>query len=202
MRQTALMIATTVVGLVAASQAQAQNVLRGASTTPYWPQWQSRLALTPGSASLDGNARLFGASVLGDYYFYRHSLSSASSLSGGFRATSGLLLGNAVPRQLFGPGLGLSSERSLGLSRNHAGAESLLWTNDAYDGTGSYLGLGYSLLSLQGGWSVSADLGLATTHRSSSLRGRSLGLGNQRSADNPRDLQLTPLLHLGLTYSF
>ena len=201
MLQTALMIATTVVGLVAASQVLAQSVLRGASTTPYWPQWQSRLALTP-SASLDGNARLSGASVLGDYYFYRHSLSSASSLPGGFRATSGLLLGNTAPKQLFGPGTGLGSERSLGLSRNNAGAESLLWTNDAYDGTSSYLGLGYSLVSLQGGWGVSADLGLATTDRSSSLRGRSLGLGNQRSADNPRELQLTPLLHLGLTYSF
>jgi hypothetical protein len=68
--------------------------------------------------------------------------------------------------------------------------------NDAA-GAVPYLGVGYTGLSLRGGWGFSADVGLV----GSGVRlGRSV---NGTQADELlRELRLTPILQLGVSYSF
>jgi hypothetical protein len=63
-----------------------------------------------------------------------------------------------------------------------------------------YVGVGYSDSSLRGGWGFSADLGLAAQNFGLQRTARSLG--NQSLDDFVRDLRLTPVLQLGVSYRF
>ena len=202
MRQTTLMMATTVLGLAAAVPAQAQNGLLVPAATTNWPQWHGRLALGLGSTNLNDGPGWRSSSLLGDYYFFRHSMTSPTSPWGGFRATSGLMFGNAAPGLLTGLGPNMTSGFGLGLSRIDLGQQANGGASDAGHITTSYVGLGYTLLSLPGGWGFSADIGLATLSRSTALLERGTGLGQSSLDNNLRDLRLTPLLQLGLSYSF
>jgi hypothetical protein len=199
MRQTTLMTAAALLSL-AAAVAQAQNGLQLPTATPNWPQWQGRLALGQGPQTLNESPRWRSGSLLGDYYFYRHSMTSPTSPMGGFRATSGLMFGNAAPRLL--TGLGPNTTSGLGLTRTGLGQRSDGWLSEADHATTSYLGFGYTLLSLRGGWGLSADIGLASLPRSTTALGPGSSLGRSGLEDNLRDLRLTPLLQLGLSYSF
>jgi hypothetical protein len=60
-----------------------------------------------------------------------------------------------------------------------------------------YLGIGYSDASLRGGWGFSADLGLAAQSF-----GAARSLGSQSLDDTIRDMRLTPVLQLGVSYRF
>ncbi len=64
-----------------------------------------------------------------------------------------------------------------------------------------YLGVGYtglqSLRATGGGWGFSADVGLVALQPRSAVR-----FGQQGLSDSLRDLQLSPLLQLGASYSF
>jgi hypothetical protein len=199
-----LMIAAAVLALVAVGPCQAQSGLLTPRAAPYWPQWQGRLVLGPNTVghSLDDTTLRRSSSVLGDYYFHRHTISLSTSSLGGFRATSGILSGNAAPRLLFGQRAEPTSAGGMELGGLSLVTPSAGRLTDSDDRPSSYLGLGYTLLSLQGGWGVSADIGLTTSVRSSNLLGRGLGLGTGGTEYSLRDLRSTPLLHLGLTYSF
>jgi hypothetical protein len=63
-----------------------------------------------------------------------------------------------------------------------------------------YVGVGYSDSSVRGGWGFSADLGLAAQNFGLQRAARSLG--NQSLDDFVRDLRLTPVLQLGVSYRF
>lgn len=202
MRQTTLMIAAAVLSLAAVAPTQAQNGLQTPTAATSWPQWQGRFALGLSPQTLNDSTRLSGSSLLGDYYFYRHPMTSPTSPLGGFRATSGLMLGSSTPRLLTGLGADLTSGRAVGLSGGLLSLQPQGWPNENDNNTASYLGLGYTLMSLRGGWGLSADIGLATTARSSTALGSGSGLGRSSLEDNLRDLRLTPLLQLGLRYSF
>ena len=203
MRQTTLMMAAAVFGLAAAAPTQAQNGLQAPTAATSWPQWQGRFALGLSPQTLNDSTRLRGSSLLGDYYFYRHPMTSLTSPLGGFRATSGLMLGGSSTRRLLtGLGADLTSGRAVGLSGGLLSLQPLGWPNESDNNNASYLGLGYTLMSLRGGWGLSADIGLATTTRSNAALGSGLGLGRSSLEDNLRDLRLTPLLQLGLSYSF
>lgn len=211
MRQAALMMTAAVLGLAAAPwPAQAQSglltpVTRAFATSiepyePYWPQWHGRLALGIQTVSpMDGGARLRSGSLLGDYYFYRHPMGHSATSLGGFRATSGLMLGVPSPRLLSAHGSGLAWGHRLGLHPALSQPSGMSLGNEADDLTSSYIGVGYTLLSLRGGWGLSADVGLAAA-RSNTPWG--LGLGNSRMDRPFGEFRLTPLLHLGLSYSF
>ncbi len=200
MRQTTLMIAAAVLGLAAAVPTWAQNGLLVPPATTHWPQWQGRLALGLSTQNLNDSTRLRG-SLLGDYYFYRHPMTSPTSPLGGFRATSGLMFGNTTHRLLTGLGSDLPSGHGLGLSRALSGLQPSSLSSEN-DNTASYLGLGYTLVSLRGGWGLSADIGLAGTARANTGLGGGPSLGRSGLEDSLRDLRLTPLLQLGLSYSF
>jgi hypothetical protein len=132
--------------------------------------------------------------VMGDYYFSRSRLGK-SDVSSGFRATSGLLLGQrslalGTPALSGGQGVNLTVLRQPRLAI--PGIESLQEGWSAVP----YFGVGWSGASLRGGWGVTADFGF--TARSNGLRTNS----SQAVDDLLRELRLTPVLHLGVSYAF
>ena len=174
-----------------------------------WARWQGRVSLgTPALASNADAANRFSSSsragrvsAMGDYYFIRTPVGARGA--GGFRATSGLAVG---PRsQIFG---GLTPSASGGVfnvDRRVFGQNSVV--GGPFDAasetkTLSYIGIGYTGLSSRGGWSFSADLGLASMNPGSAIKlGRALGATS--SADElAHDMRLSPLLQLGVSYSF
>lgn len=173
------------------------------------PSLQGRVLLGMSSPQPDawflagqgGEARLASASVLGDYYF-RGRYATRDGDSGGFRATTGLYLGSRA--NLWGASLAPTGYASALSIERHS--FSLAWPGGANEGDDSaavpYLGLGYSGHSLKGSFSFSADFGLMALNPGSALRfGRAFG-GGQSLDDLMRDLKLSPVVQLGVSYSF
>lgn len=158
---------------VVAGTAAAEG-LQAPEAASLWPRWQARVTLTLTEAPLGGNSRsLREAAVLGDYYLHSHGTDEGARWRGGFRATSGLVLGH-----LGATVLPLGSSASLATQTGDDGVRAGdLWP---------YVGLGYSGLAPRGGFSFSADLGLG-------LRGWERALGR---------VDLTPMLQLGVRYTF
>lgn len=158
-----------------------------------WPQWQARVSLqTAGMSPLSVSRQLDlgqpsrgvqGGAILGDYYF-------ATPSFGSFRASGGLMMGSLgglpVSSAVAGPRLGLSLNSGLAPPAT-PGAE--------HNSTLPYLGLGFSGAPWRNGLAISADLGLVAE------RGRAL-LGNQGVEGTLRELRLSPVLQLGVRYTF
>ncbi len=143
------------------------------------------------------------ASVLGDYYFSVSPTPQLFSLSG-FRASSGLLI-----RQ---PGVSLSD---LALSSRSAAAfgvpshlmldsvpSPLTETGGGQYSTLPYVGLGYSGIHAKSGWGFWADVGLVVRNPGNVLGFGRVVSGAQSADDLVRELRLTPLVQLGVNYSF
>ena len=161
-----------------------------------WPRWQARVGLaTTGSLHADlglGSGQLQGGRLLGDYYFVNSPSFGMAGISGGFRATSGLLLS---PR---GPSLSMATVPALGGSLLSVSQASNADLQGDPSRTVPYLGFGYTGLSAKGGWGVTADVGVMALNPGSGLR-----LGRGQSLDDVvRDMRLTPVLQLGVSYSF
>jgi hypothetical protein len=210
--RTALSMRDALIVAVAGSApwlAHAEGLKPPYDTMP-WARWQARLALgttsTPhGLAGMDLHDRsitgIGSASLMGDYYFSR-SLAEGG-IASGFRATSGLIVG---PRSALwtarpsGMTIGsplLVERRLFDLQTGSTGVDSTALES----ATLPYLGVGYSGLSLRGGWSVNADLGLVALAPGSVKFGRMFG-GTQGVDELLRDLRLTPVVQLGVSYSF
>jgi hypothetical protein len=171
-----------------------------------WPRLQTRIGLsaaTPLSTDASGSNgyALQGARVLGDYYFSSGPMLGSQRLSGGFRATSGVMLNSSgaslsmptVPR----PGWTLSvSQQSSSYSSLSDPAA------DTSTHAVPYLGVGYTGLSPRGGWGFTADVGLMALNPGSGLKLGKLATGTQSLDDLLRELRLTPVLQLGVSYSF
>ena len=158
-----------------------------------WARWQGRMAFGAEPAGL----RLNTVSLMGDYYFIG-SL-AGSRRAGGFRATSGLLVGPRTQSWLGQPGLSAGSAFSVG-TQAFGQTAALPAAGDTLSDTATlpYLGLGYTGLSLRGGWSFNADLGLVARSPGNVVKfGRSQSLD-----DTVRELRLAPLLQFGMSYSF
>lgn len=170
-----------------------------------WPQWQARLSLNTGAVqrfsladAVDASqprSMLQGGALLGDYYF-RSLRFGWLAPQGGFRATSGLMVGTrtiAVGDTL----AGARSAWPLRLAvQSHPWAASAPVASD----TVPYLGIGYTGLSVKGGWGFTADLGL-TAESGATRFGRAV-LGDQGFDTTLRELRLSPVLQLGVSYSF
>ena len=191
--------------------AHAEGLATDADRVP-WARFQGRIAYSatapmlrsPGSSADDTGLQVNGVSLMGDLYFGAAS-GRDKSAAGGFRATSGVIVGARstlwgtpamspasgllnVDRRLFGP-----SAPTPGYGAD-AG-------NDA-SGTLPYIGIGYSSLAARSGWRFSADLGLVSLSPGNAVRlGRVFG-GGQSLDDVVRDMRLTPVLQLGVSYSF
>lgn len=200
MRNTAFMLAgaLALLPLTAAIAADGDVTMPG---HPTWARWQGRLSLgvadTPWRLGADAPpARLSHASLMGDYFFGQ-SL-TGTGLLGGFRATSGIVFGSRAM-----PSTGqanLASGNSFSISSRTFGQTAPLNAIDPNGDTVTqpYLGFGYTGLSVRNGLSFSADLGLLA-------RGASTGraaLASQTLDDQIRQMRMTPLFQLGVSYSF
>ncbi len=155
--------------------------------TPLSSPWAWAPAAAPAAPS---------ALVMGDYFLNLRRL----GLGDGFRASSGVLLR--------APGVSLADLAvptrgkvgSLGLA--NASALNLLADGSDASATQPYLGLGYTGRAIDGRFSFSADFGLLAQNSGNVIRlGRTLG-GNRSLDDALRELRLTPLLQMGVRYSF
>ncbi len=161
------------------------------------PHWQARFGWAS-PAVADATARLQGSSwhLLGDYY-WQGLRPARFGLSGGFRATSGLLVGERALSWV------AASSMSRGLVSSPAGARALR-LGEAERETAlavPYVGVGYSGVSLRGGWGFTADLGLAGTIGGLQMR-RDAPAFSRGADDILRELRLTPVLQIGASYAF
>lgn len=186
---------TTLAALPPARAAEGDGLQPSAEAFPS-SRWQGRLALGTAPAWrptwLQGGGadlRPKSLSLMGDYYF--------SSGVGGFRATSGLIVGRST---LWAPvpssGLG---RLAFSIDRHLFGATPAA---DAPVDTLPYLGVGYTGLSAQRAWSFSADVGLVAQSPSQAVNLGRVFSGAQGLDDQVRDLRLSPVLQLGVSYSF
>ena len=167
-----------------------------------WPRWHARFGLTTTASALSASTRwqLSSGQLLGDYY-WNGLRPLGAQRSGGFRATSGLLFGQralalgtpvlASPQAM---GLALSSSMRLAPGLGDPAAEP--WS------AVPYVGIGYSGLSLRGGWGFTADVGLAGTSGSGLRARRDSALGSQGVDELLRELRLTPVLQFGASSAF
>lgn len=165
-------------------------------------RWQARLQLNQLDAASPVGSRLLGANLLGDYYLTGSLL--GNQISGGVRATGGLLLGPLSVLQGNG-GLALGNSGSSG---NHLAVGQRLVSMPGLGGNGlsadygsslSYVGIGYTGHSIRGGWGFSADLGLAVSGLADGLR---LGRPASSLDDAARSARYQAVLQLGLNFRF
>ena len=191
--------------LLAPCMAQAEGLKAPGDNLP-WTRWQARLAIGAAAAptwrsGLDQHDRslsggIGSASLMGDYYFARSLLTGG--VANGFRATSGLIVG---PRTALWSARPSAPVGSVQVERRLFDLQTGIDTAPLDTATLPYLGVGSSGLSLRGGWSVSADLGLVALAPGSVKFGRMFG-GTQGVDELLRDLRLTPVIQLGVSYSF
>jgi hypothetical protein len=199
--------------LLASLPATGAWAVEGDGLTPsghLWPRWQGRLSLgtiTPllRQDHLNADARglkVTGRRLLGDYAFSRslHRLGDG----GGLRATSGVLVGSRSATLLStAAGTGLTG-RAFSADRRQLG--SFGWTNNADmagdPGAVPYVGVGYTGLSSSGSWGFSADLGVMALDPNSAVKLGRVFSGNQSLDDVLREMRLSPLVQLGVSYSF
>ena len=194
MKVRALSLSLSLAALPAA--ALAVNGLIAPPADTLWPQWQARIAVQTAALSPLGLSRLLegsapqrswqGGALLGDYYF-------ANPFFGSFRASGGLMFGSIGGAPLLtapvGSRLGLTLQGTGNLPT--PGAES--------PGTVPYFGLGFSSAAWWHALSLTADLGWVAEQPSAA--GRAV-FGNQGKDTAWRELRLSPVLQVGLRYSF
>lgn len=174
-----------------------------------WPRWQGRLWLgttaplvrphgLPASADT-GGLKVGGMSLLGDYYIFRSQRQLAEG--GGFRATSGMLLGSRATSLLSAAPAGGLKPRALSVGQQRLGSPSGIAGADVphEDDAVPYVGIGYTGLSGKGGFSFSADLGVMGLRPDSPAE---LGHGGRDLDDVLREMRLSPLVQVGVSYSF
>jgi hypothetical protein len=176
-------------------------------------RWQARIELNQGIggrrhgdpynlATDTTRSSLRGLAVLRDYYFDGGDLPElASATAGGLRATGGLVV---TPRSAVASP---SSRRSGAYGTftpsltGHALASGWSDPNDDLIPV-PYLGLGYTDLPRRTGWGFRADFGLMALSPQSAVKFGSALSGAQGVDDLLRDLRLSPLIQIGVSYSF
>lgn len=184
---------------LAATAAAAADGLNIRPDSVDWPRWQARLGVTTAGlvrADLSPTTQLQSARLLGDYYFTGPGF-GAGQVTGGLRATSGVFAG-ARGSAVSTPTLPARQGSAFTLSAHQAAANSADGAPDSF--STPYLGVGYTGMSLRGGWGFTADIGLMALAPSVRF-GRAPSTG-QNVDELLRDLRLTPVLQLGVSYSF
>ncbi len=183
------------------------NGLRALASDDLWPRWQTRLQAAPSfslwqhalTAQAAGQAGQESISLFGDFYFSRPL--QANQATTGFRATSGVIIGPLGSPVLSAFGPDASRGLGFGASIARAGQFDSRGSGSSLDAT-PYLGVGYSSGSVAAGWGFSADIGVVARHASPGAKfGRVLN-GSQPVDDLLREMRLSPLLNVGVSYSF
>lgn len=158
-----------------------------------------------GDFSFDDNGGMKSstASVMGDLYFGGW-VGNDKLQAGGFRATSGIVVG--ARNNLWGTPGGAPASGLLSVSRRLFGHSPPPSANaldaSADSATLPYIGVGYSSLATRSGWSFSADLGLVSLNPSNAVRLGRVFVGSQSIDDVVHEMRLAPVLQLGVSYSF
>jgi hypothetical protein len=166
----------------------------------FGPRLQARLGVNTSTSLAEGGSASWqqqAGVLLGDYYFSRARLGQGQ-VSSGFRATSGMLLGQ---RSLALGTPTVSSEQGMAVTQLRQPRGALPGIESASEPWAAvpYIGVGWSGVSVRGGWGVSADLGLAG--RSGTNGGLRVS-GNQSLDDLLRELRISPMLQVGVSYAF
>jgi hypothetical protein len=192
MQHTAILsgLAAALLGL-AAQAASAADGLRAPDAASVWPSWQTRLSLTLAEPAWSGARVVRRAALLGDYYLNAPDADPSARWRGGFRATSGVVLGGLGPHAW------------------PAGSTFALSATTIDDAGGApdggfwpYVGLGYTGLAPRGGWGFSADVGLALRQPGLSVDGGRASAGLPGWEGTLRRFDLMPMVQLGVRYSF
>ncbi|MGZ8259165.1 MAG: hypothetical protein ACXWUL_01275 [Caldimonas sp.] len=206
-----LWICAAAAGALAMTDARAEGDGLSASADRFaWARFQSRIAFAPGApgwradlAPMERTGLQVGSlGLLGDVYL-GGSKPAVGVPAAGFRATSGILIGARSPllstaTSPSAGGLYAQNRRLFGASPGTLGASD----GSVDSSTVPYFGVGYSALSVKSGWSFSADLGVVSQSPGNVVRfGRVFG-GLQSLDDVVRDLRLSPVVQLGVSYSF
>lgn len=201
------------IGCLALAPCGSALALEGLGLTPNadnlpWARWQGRISMGATApvwrAGLGGfetsGLKLGSVSLMGDYYFTRALTGPGSS--GGFRATSGLIIGPTSQLWASQPGAGAGSSFTMDRHLFSPAAVTLGGESAVDNATQPYVGIGYTGISARGGWSFSADLGLLAIGPASTIRlGR--GMSNPQGIDDlMREMRMAPVLQLGVSYSF
>lgn len=194
-----LALAAVLSTLPALTTAQTTGLSLDDRAAAFGPRFQARVGLSTSLPSDSGNLawQQQAGVVLGDYYFSQIRF-GLRDVSGGFRATSGVLLGQrsmmlGTPALASGQGLNFTLLRQHRMGSASGEALSEGWS------AVPYVGVGWSGVSLRGGWGLSADLGLAGRSAGGLRVNHSAG---QALDDMLREWRLTPVLHLGVSYAF
>jgi hypothetical protein len=167
----------------------------------FGPRLQARIGLNTSTTLGDGAQASWQTQagvLLGDYYFSRTRLGEGQ-VSSGFRATSGVLLGQRS-LALGTPALGGSAQAmSVTLVRQPRWAMGVSESAAEPWAAAPYIGVGWTGTSLRGGWGVSADFGFVG--RSSGNGGLRVN-GSQAVDDLLRELRISPMVQLGVSYAF
>lgn len=187
--------------LAAAPAAQAADGLVAPAAATLWPRWQARIAVQAASVSplkvsglIDAGAAqrgVQGGAVFGDYYFARPAI-------GGFRASGGLMSGTQG-------GLPLTQASTAGSLLGVSLSSVALPINGVATEASSalpYLGLGFTGAPWRNGPAISADVGLVAERPSAAVGVGRAVFGNQAMDSAVRELRLSPVLQLGVRYSF
>jgi len=210
MRKLLWICAAVASGLALAdARAEGEGLSANAESVP-WARFQSRISYAPAApgwradlAPVERTGLQVGSvGLLGDVYFGSAPAPRASS-GGGFRATSGVLIGarSAWLSAISTPTSGLlaTDRRLFGAS-----ASSFQYPADPTvdNATVPYIGIGYSNLSTKSGWHFSADLGVVSQSPGNMVRFGRVVSGAQSLDDVVRDMRLAPVVQLGVSYSF
>ena len=168
--------------------------------TQFGPRLQARVGVNTSIAPADGGSASWqqqAGVLLGDYYFSRARLGQGQ-VSSGFRATSGVLLGQ---RSLALGTPAMAGLQGMAVTQLRQPRSALPGIESASEPWAAvpYIGIGWSGVSVRGGWGVSADLGIAG--RSNGSGGLRVS-GNQSLDDVLRELRIAPMVQLGVSYAF
>jgi hypothetical protein len=166
----------------------------------FGPRLQARVGVNTSTALNDRGSASWqqqAGVLLGDYYFSRARLGEGQ-VSSGFRATSGVMLGQ---RSLALGTPALSGPQGMSVTQLRQPRSALPGIESASEPWAAvpYIGIGWSGVSVRGGWGVSADLGIAG--RSNGSGGLRVS-GNQSLDDLLRELRISPMVQLGVSYAF
>ncbi|MEP7057828.1 MAG: hypothetical protein ABI809_08665 [Caldimonas sp.] len=198
--------ALALAGYCATAHADGGTGLRIDPDDLQWPRWQGRLSLTASAAAgraaaADRSSQGLGSlSLMSDYYLTGSLL--GPKRAGGFRATSGVLIG---PRsQAWAGSVPSGAGGTFSIDRSLFGQAPLMLPGDAATDapTLPYLGVGYTGLSPRGGWSFHADLGLVSLSPGGAVKFGRVFTGTQSLDETLRDMRWSPVFQLGVSYHF
>ncbi|MEO8278560.1 MAG: hypothetical protein ABI564_02640 [Ideonella sp.] len=196
-------------GMLLCGQAMADGTgLRTFANDALWSRWQTRLLASPSfslwqhavTAQDASRQSQESISLLGDFYFSRPLQTNRAAE--GFRATSGVIIGPLGSHVLSAFGSSAAS-RGLGVGASiaRAGLFDTRTPTTSLDTT-PYLGFGYSSSSRSTGWGFSADIGIVARNAGWGAQFGRTSSGPQPVDDLLRDMRLSPLMNIGVSYSF